>query len=254
MKKHGTWILTILMILSLKTVAEPAFDWPVGKEGESPVTYENYQQVIQDLIAQNIYAVIAQYGKPVVINDQWDTNYFGAGSLQREGFFDIMLTGGYARSPGNSVQILALTVCHEMGHILGGEPRQSSQVAGSEWASAEGQADFYAASVCLPLYFKNHPEQIPAADESVKKICGGNNICEAIAQTGEMYIHFAGTYFPDLKGDVDPQIETPAPPAAELIRDSYPSFQCRLDTFVTGALCQSGVVAGDCKAPRCWNP
>ena len=77
-----------------------------------------------------------------------------------------MILGGTIRIEDFTLDAYAALVCHEMGHLIGGEPFQS--IPGAEWASAEGQADFFAASTCLPRFFQSlgvSKENIPASVE-----------------------------------------------------------------------------------------
>jgi len=89
----------------------------------------------------------------IQLNANWANPFFGAGVSFYNRQFNIMLWGGMTRMNGMNKSAYATIVCHELGHIIGGAPY--STMEGREWSSLEGQADFFAASVCLPRYFKS---------------------------------------------------------------------------------------------------
>jgi hypothetical protein len=56
----------------------------------------------------------------------------------------LIVYGGIARIPGSTIDSFALTLCHEVGHLYGGEPFGDS----ANRMAVEGQADYWAASEC----------------------------------------------------------------------------------------------------------
>ena len=90
---------------------------------------------------------------PLALDARWDSPYFGAGVSLYNNQFSLMILGGSTRIQGFTKEAYAALVCHELGHMIGGAPFQT--IPGAEWSSSEGQSDFFAASVCLPRYFKS---------------------------------------------------------------------------------------------------
>lgn len=223
------------------------FYLPPGASPRSSVTEADYQEVIRKFTQQNFLKVYQQTGRPLVVPFEWDSPFFGAYAQDKEIYLQISLWGGMARAPGSSKATLAAILCHELGHFLGGEPRQTME--GSTWSSTEGQSDFYAASVCLPELLRAHPEWVPTISSDVLKVCGPQLSCQRVLQAGLETVQLFQRY--SYRENIAVSLQTSENFTSELIRNTYPSDQCRLDTYVAGALCQLG---GACRAPRCWLP
>jgi len=202
-------------------------------------------------------------------NFDWKQDHIGAGSNFYDGQFSIMLYGGYVRATGSTFELIALTLCHELGHYLGGTPRQRLYDKNKEdWSSSEGQSDWFAAHSCLPKvyqYFnKNSPQKLKVVLNDKDK-----DICALVDNTNEnslnqcRWIMSAGLNFADfVRHYTDRSIEKPSLSAVSpekpliTLHSQYPSVQCRLDTFRVGALCSvANNKAHFCIRPRCWfNP
>ena len=61
----------------------------------------------------------------------------------------LRVYGGLVRHPVFSKYGIALTLAHETGHHLGGPPRDLQM----RWMTWQGQADYWAAQVAMPLVF-----------------------------------------------------------------------------------------------------
>lgn len=162
----------------------------------------------------------------------------------------LFLFGGYARINGMTIEGLANTLCHELGHGIGGAPFKDKTE--SYLVSTEGQADYYATKVCLRRILKHLPiKKNPIAiDGFVDMKCRQHSktsadlqMCLRSFETLENERLFfrieedgKETFYdrPDLS--VATKINT-AP-------DFYPDSQCRLDTMVNGVL--------GLERPRCW--
>ncbi|WP_374075528.1 hypothetical protein [Bdellovibrio bacteriovorus] len=223
------------------------FYLPVGSVNVSSLTMIDYASVIGKFITQNYTRVLQQTGLPLTIPFEWESPYFAAFAKKNSDSMQISIWGGMARAPGATPGALAAVLCHELGHILGGEPLQT--IPGADWASAEGQSDFFAASQCLPDLLKKYPDLITNIDPQVEKLCGENRDCARTMQAGLEMMRLLQKY--SYRDYVPVSLEVSEKPAADLIRNSYPSDQCRMDTYVQGALCQLG---GSCRAPVCWFP
>ncbi len=205
----------------------------------------------------------------------WNQPLIGAGSSLYQNEFSILLYGGLIRAPLSNLSPLSLTLCHEMGHLLGGTPHQRfGQSSEDDWSSAEGQADWFSATDCLPKvyqFFSKNQNSSPA-QESLKqemktaksrnlhsKICqdvSAPELCQWILFSAESFVTFSQNYF---------QPVSPTPSLADFAKErppqtligSYPSLQCRLDTYRIGALLvsksqQSESLLQSPGRPRCW--
>ncbi|MBV2168461.1 MAG: hypothetical protein KUL82_07120 [Bdellovibrio sp.] len=223
------------------------FYLPVGSANVSALTRADYEQLIGKFVSFSFNQVYQKTGMPLIIPQEWESPYFAAFAQKKDHFMQISLWGGMARAPGVTKAALAAILCHELGHILGGEPRQT--IPGSDWASIEGQSDFYSASECLPRFLKENPEIVTAVDPQVEKLCGGNSDCARTLQAGVEMIQVLQKY--SYKENTPVNIFTPERATSALVRNTYPSDQCRMDSYVQGALCQLGE---SCRAPVCWLP
>jgi hypothetical protein len=257
-----------LIFAALISAATAQADWigfPPEKNG-SGITEEQFFQTLGAI--QKLYAPsVTQEGKTFEYHLDWPSAIFGAGSNLQDGVFKIYVWGGYARAPGTNLDVLALTACHELGHLLGGEPKQT--IKDSEWASSEGQSDYFAAAKCLKNFFSrdNNVEAIkkmhiaPVVERKCNSVypksAEGAAICKRIAMAGETF----AKVLQSVSTDQTPlSLATPdrTRVSATLI-NTYPSQQCRIDTIFAGALCNANPLGADeCDVdslgarPRCW--
>lgn len=174
--------------------------------------------------------------------------------------------------PNMTKDALLLATCHEIGHHLGGYP-----LFNDEWASAEGQADYFASSKCMRNVLKNDSENRLVNERkinrSVKNKCRSQfaldddyKIClrtivaaEICAKSlyairNERVPVFFGASYPNRNAVVETDL-------------TATDNQCRFDTFLSGALCKvdstiemnnSDETIGTCgfdeigARPKCW--
>jgi hypothetical protein len=111
----------------------------------------------------------------------------------------------------------SFALCHELGHLLGEGPKKLNSDGSLKWASAEAQADFYAAQTCLPQMWKHRPElrnQVVRAGY------------EMIRMVYEL-IKFSKITKPNL------DLKDLSVPDQTIL--GYPSLQCRLDNIQNAA-------------------
>ncbi len=177
------------------------------------------------------------------LHRNWDRDEHRASASQQEDrrgrIAIVSVTGGIARDPAITRDAFALIVCHEFGHHLAGAPHQ--------WGfSAEGQADYFAASECLrrllpllPNYAATAMHPIPHRLESECASHFSNDdeayLCLRIAVAGEALSRYLATR----KGLNPPNFLTPDSSTVTKTRFPAASPQCRLDTYRAAALCNS---------------
>ena len=192
----------------------------------------------------------------------WNSPYLGAGATFLDNTYSIVLLGGTVRSTGSDFDVLSVTLCHEIGHILGGAPHQRfGDQLEEDWSSAEGQSDWFAASQCLPKVFQHFKE---VGLINVSPSFAENSTCQKTARPLMCeWIRNASQKFSDsiyeiyIKSDgvtPRPMLSLDAPEVVQnTLVGTYPSPQCRLDTLKRGALCASKSVTDDfCQRPVCW--
>lgn len=149
----------------------------------------------------------------------------------------VSISGGIARDAIITRDAFALIVCHEIGHHLAGPPQQSG-------FSAEGQADYFAASECLRRLLPLMPDYAATAMHPVPRRLDHQcstafqdddeaYLCLRIAVAGEVL----SRYLARRGGWHDPDFRTPDPTVATKTRFAPATPQCRLDTYRAAALC-----------------
>lgn len=214
------------------------FSIPVDAANVGPVTQAKAEKISADLIQLYFVEAFQKTQKPMMIQVLWEKPYFGAGVVEEAGpVIAVKVFGGMIRIPEMTEDILAAVMCHEIGHVIGGAPYQD--ILGAEWTSVEGQSDFFAASKCLPQYFQKLQPELTK-----------EQLRQKIVLAGFGFFLISQKYA--TPNQVPVSLEKTAPEVAtELNRRSYPSDQCRVDTFKAGAAC---LTEATCRAPVCWLP
>lgn len=213
------------------------------KAGQT-MSEETFNKVIDGISA--IYSPIVQEkGAKLVIVKDWNDATVNAYASRETGTYKVNMFGGLARHPATTEDGLALVVCHEIGHHIGGFPKKP-QLWGSSWASNEGQSDYFATTKCLRKYFElsNNSAQavsrltVPAPVQEKCFAAYGQSrdhaICVRISLSGQSM----GNLFAALrKQPTNPDFSTPITVPVAATNDNHPDPQCRLDTYFNGALC-----------------
>lgn len=267
----------IFSIFAVVSAANPAvsqwpndpFYLPADSAYVGPVDFDGASKVQSQL--QNIYAnefnLRGQSDRVLQITIDWVKPYFGAFSTllpQHNNSEDagtnlnalnnllvgnVTAWGGYIRVPEMTDLALAATFCHELGHHFGGAPMQQDPLPA--WSSAEGQADFYAATVCLPRWLRVATEdQKPKVfHPNIIQKCKSSQPCLMVAQAGFEFVRVIHTYSYQNLPALSILVSDPAKVPATL-KNVYPSYQCRLDTFLRVA--ESILVNKSATRPACW--
>lgn len=182
-------------------------------------------------------------GKELIIINKWEESKVNAHATKDEKDNPvIVINGGMVRHPDMKKEGLYFILCHELGHFFGGAPRQfrgRSEIR--SWSSAEGQADYFAATKCLPKIF-SHSELTglqpksqadPSNQKEIERICS-DSTCSKILLAGLS----ATKVFASLKPWWNvPGFETPDNSSIGMTNLGHPEPQCRLDTIVAGSFC-----------------
>lgn len=148
----------------------------------------------------------------------------------------VIVYGGVASLNKGTEDTLALILCHETGHLFGGEPVSDNH----NRLSVEGQADYWATSVCFPDIISSLSNRVPSKESLT--YCGGEVSCaRTIDASVILTAHFA-----DNRGLPHPAIHTPDETIVDILNFTHPSPQCRLDTLIAGLKSSP--------RPQCWFP
>lgn len=285
MTKISMMILALVMSLNVFACLEdgtegflPENDMYISVDDKNAggLTQEQFNAEIDKYEA--IYApIIANLGGKLNVARKWDDGTVNA-SAQRIGkTYQVNMFGGLARHPSITADGFALVVCHEIGHHIGGAPKYGGFLSPNKWASNEGQSDYWATLKCLRQAFLNEDNAevigrmtVPAAlsnkcseiysDETDK------NICIRAGMAGAS----VSNLFAAMRNQPEAKFDTPDRSAVSRTNHGHPAFQCRLDTYFQGAICdmpmnqdvsQNDEVAGTCHGstghtiglrPTCW--
>lgn len=205
---------------------------------------EIFHQVI-DKVTDYYAPIFEQEGAKLVVSKDWEDGTVNAYAQRTGDAWKISMFGGLARHQTITPDGLALVVCHELGHHVGGAPKKESWF-GTRWASNEGQADYFATSKCLRRVFRTEDNSAAMQGADVPSVvvtaCEEqftNETDRLICQRNSMAGMSVSKLFQALRNaDVDPDFSTPDTNVVSRTNHNHPAYQCRLDTYYQGALCQ----------------
>lgn len=276
------------LLLASLLVSQPIFACTIdGKEGFLPkndhyisvddknaagITEAQFNSVIDKV--ETMYApIISQYGGELNIERNWTDGTVNAYAQQIGTTWNVAMFGGLARHRTITEDGFALVVCHELGHHIGGAPKYNS----NDWASNEGQSDYFATTKCLRRVWnaENNQEIVKSMDvpQTVMNSCASawsDEADRAICIRGAMAGNSVANLFASMSWGRTPSFDTPDPKIVTRTYDRHPAYQCRLDTYFQGALCEKSFnedvaqdeeVTGTCHGstghtsglrPLCW--
>lgn len=228
--------------------------------------------------ATKIYSpVFAAQGRTYKIFNKWSDGTVNAYAKRVGNVSEVHMFGGLARHPKISADGFELVICHETGHHIGGAPKTKGLFGRNNWASDEGQSDYYATLKCAREMWKTDDNeaivskmQIPAivTEKCQKSFDTANElaICKRAAMAGKS---LGDTLAAMNKGE-DTDFEKPDPSVVTRTNHAHPKAQCRTDTYLAGAVCakatsdsvsDTDATAGTCSQekgevlgvrPLCW--
>lgn len=157
---------------------------------------------------------IAELSYPVKLDLFWKGPIPMAITSFEEDHFSISIWGALTRHKMMTPKTWIYTLCHELGHIIGGAPHVTNEE--HSWGSSEGQADVFASSICLPRYY----ESLEPNSEDISTI-RFNTAKEMSKLLNAMADNSEGSNVESSSSEV----------VSETITDDYPSTQCRIDTI-----------------------
>lgn len=254
-------------------VPENSLHIPVDSKNLTGITEEQFNSVIDQV--EGIYSpIVSEYGGKLEIDRRWTDGTVNAYAQQIGKVWKVSMFGGLARHRTITPDGFALVVCHEIGHHIGGAPRYG----GGDWASNEGQADYFATLKCLRRVWQSDDNasivremNVPATLSASCMKEWGSEADRVLCVRGGMAGLSVANLFAALSWQSKlPSFDTPDKKEVTRTSDSHPATQCRLDTYFQGALCeksfneeigQQDEVSGSCHGstghevglrPRCW--
>jgi hypothetical protein len=264
---------------------------------QAGLSQEQFNAVIDKV--EGIYApIVSSFGAKLNVERNWTDGTVNAYASQSGKNYKVAMFGGLARHETITEDGFALVICHEIGHHIGGSPKKGEiqQTGGggggwggssptsvvASWASNEGQADYFANLKCLRRVFLN--------DDNAKIVKGLNAPASLVAACSKAFPGKSGKadqamcvrggmagmsvsrLFMALRNSTtEPKFETPDSKVVAKTDDNHPAYQCRLDTYFQGSLCdvdfnsdvsQKDEATGTCHKlnghstgvrPLCWH-
>jgi hypothetical protein len=201
---------------------------------DASMTEARFNELI-DIVTAVYEPIISAKGARLVVNRKWSSSTVNASASQSGSTWYLNMYGGLARHSDVTEDGFSLVVCHEFGHHLGGFPFVQS------WAADEGQSDYFATQSCGRNIWANDVEANAAAAETVdataKAQCdeawesdNDKNLCYRMMNASYSLATL-------LSGGRGVNFDTPDTSVVSSTNHRHPAAQCRLDTYVVGALC-----------------
>lgn len=185
----------------------------------------------------------AAHGATIVIEGRWNEPTVAATTYHAGLQWITVVFGGLARRPEVTPDAFALVLFHEMGHNFGGYPFYSDY---HSFGSVEGEADYYATFVGARVLWG---EQLAtnrrfrhSATIGIRQKCNAvyddadeQNLCYRTMTASVS----AARLVRIIHGGDEPSIDRQDDSVVALTVEAHPLPQCRLDTFIAGALCRA---------------
>lgn len=206
------------------------------------LNYAEYTQAL-NMFEALFSPIVRRYGKKLHINRLWHDGTVNAYATSDEYTFYINMFGGLARHPYLTLDGFIMVACHELGHHIGGAPQK-----GWRQVSNEGQSDYFAAHRCMREilwnldndtymnYMQLDREVVMACHKRYRSFADVRHY-QVCVRTGMAGLSLANM-LANLRGVTTlPRVSTKDRTVVEATDDSHPNAQCRLDTYMAGALC-----------------
>jgi hypothetical protein len=202
--------------------------------GQTGISEQEFDEVL-DGIEQIYTPIFESFGATLVVNRFYSDKTVNAYAEQAGSRWIVSFFGGLARRPEITKEGFALVACHEIGHHIAGYPFYKG-----EWASNEGNSDFYSTAACARMIFGDSSpcSFLPEQNEQAQANCAlsygeDNTICQRSLAGGLSL----GKLLAALNNERVPSYSTPDKTIVKTTMDSHPKAQCRVDTYRLGAIC-----------------
>lgn len=235
--------LTLLIILltqnSLASML-PTNDLRIPMNQKSNIDQNQFNQTIDTIVDEFQIDLLSHGVSEIKVNKDWESDRVNASAKKKDGIFQLNVYGGLGRHGLMNQDALALIVCHEIGHIVGGAPTWKP----FSIASSEGQADYFATLKCFRRIHKKSQKEY--LKEDVNELAW-NKCREQYSQEQEFHLCLRSSKAQERlalllqtlsKEPKTPDFSTPDPYVIMFtLFNGYPNIQCRLDTLFAGSLC-----------------
>ena len=187
----------------------------------------------------------------------WEDPTVNAFAIHLGPVWIITMKGGLARRPEVTPDGFQLVVCHELGHLFAGYPFKPSVLGGFSAVSVEGESDYFATQSCArALWGRDQDENARHAstvDPFAATQCNrawqqeaDRNLCYRIADASQSLAGLLAA----LRNEPVPAFGLRDVGLIARTSALHPAAQCRLDTYLEGALC--GQTRDEAVIPGKW--
>lgn len=240
MNRHAKQILFVLGFATVASQAHASILPPNNlnledrMELDSSMTESQFNSII-DKVEKYYAPIVAKHGGKLKFFRHWEDSTVNASAIQTGNTWQLDMYGGLARRPEITPDGFTLVICHEMGHHLAGFPFVS------EWAANEGQADYFATLSCAHELWRSEGTQnaqfTTQVDAYPKELCdkawqnsSDRNLCYRSMMAGRSLANLLA------QGEAV-SFSTPDKKVVDHTDHQHPAAQCRLDTYMAGAIC-----------------
>ena len=209
------------------------------------LTEEGFNQKIDEVLA--VYSpIVSTYGANLSAERNWNDSTVNAYADQSGSSWVVHMFGGLARRPEITLDGFTMVMCHELGHHLGGYPYYHGGFLnlGTGWAATEGQADYFATQACAKQIWADQKDTNASFRATVQAVAkskcdaaysgvDAQNLCYRTAMAGQSLAKLLAA----LETSAEPKFDTPDPSVVAKTFEAHPAGQCRLDTYLNGAIC-----------------
>lgn len=219
---------------------------PVNAKALGGISELQFNRVIERV--ERIYSpVIRMQGKKLTIEKDWQDPTVNAYAKQglNPNELIVHMFGGLARHQAVTEDGFALVLCHELGHHLGGAPRKIE----ANWASNEGQADYFGTMKCFRKYISRdrNTEVIaklnvpPEVTKKCQTVFANEEEVASCVRSSMAGYSLSSLFYSMKSGAKKISFSTPDNTIVVNMYDGHPNAQCRLDTYFAGSLCDKSV-------------
>lgn len=208
------------------------------------ISEERFGQIIDEVMIRWIQIAKIK-GVTLSVDKNWTDPTVNAFASQNGQNWKVAMFGGLARRPEVTEDGFALVVCHELGHHFGGYAFYTG--SGMDWASAEGESDYFATDVCAKYVWGKNMQRnlaygaLATIPPIVKQSCNAAWERDANARGWCVRTAASGLSLANLLAAIGsqapPKFDKPDKTQVPQTNTSHPNAQCRLDTYFQGALC-----------------
>ncbi|MGH1468590.1 MAG: hypothetical protein ACRBBP_06895 [Bdellovibrionales bacterium] len=225
-------LISFFVLNAYAGVENPRFSFLGGKY-DNGYPKHKYTEVLD--VVKGVYGpIIKSKGGSFYIQEDWFDGAVNMWAFRLGSEYWLEIPGGMSRYSLINEEAFITSICHELGHLLGGEPKRGE-------ISLEGQSDYYATQDCVQsLLLEIKPFKDLAISPGVLRLCGEDLLCGRVFE-GALSLT---SYYAELEGVSPPLISKKSQVQVKETLKTHPPAQCRLDTLY----------AGYYKEPRpsCW--